>query len=256
MKNKTLMRGFTLIELLVVISIIALLIAILLPALGAARIAAQDTQCKSNVRSLGVANAAWANEYKGELVPTNPTTPGGGVVTVYLSAGPELPGIGKYRGEGILADRGYYDAQAFYCPRNTIDYGYQKASSKYPVSGWFDDPANLPAGLNNMETNYLYRSSIPGLSKNWGQNTPENRRPATLEDPGEWVIYADIFSNHPRDRGVDNHHLDGYNALFVDGHASFISDKDDVVRDINGGASYHTNYAIQEDAWEWLGENE
>lgn len=45
-------RGFTLIELLVVISIIALLIAILMPALSAGRGAAQDLECKARMRSV------------------------------------------------------------------------------------------------------------------------------------------------------------------------------------------------------------
>lgn len=62
-------HAFTLIELLVVISIIALLISILLPALGGARESAMSAQCKSNLRQLHMALNVYAGDYKGHVPP-------------------------------------------------------------------------------------------------------------------------------------------------------------------------------------------
>lgn len=55
--------GFTLIELLVVISIISLLVAILLPALRAAREQARSTQCASTLRQMGYGEMAYAADF-------------------------------------------------------------------------------------------------------------------------------------------------------------------------------------------------
>ncbi len=61
--------GFTLIELLVVIAIIALLMSILMPALGMAREQAQAVVCMTNLRNIGMAVSSYANNYRGYLVP-------------------------------------------------------------------------------------------------------------------------------------------------------------------------------------------
>ncbi|MEM9418144.1 MAG: prepilin-type N-terminal cleavage/methylation domain-containing protein [Planctomycetota bacterium] len=62
-------KGFTLIELLVVISIIALLISILLPALSGARFAAQSLACGTQLQQIGRAQAAYSVDYDDYITP-------------------------------------------------------------------------------------------------------------------------------------------------------------------------------------------
>src|ERR1700712_6102231 len=70
--------GFTLVELLVVIGIISVLVGILLPALSRARQQAQQTQCLSNLRQLGIGNMMYLNDNKSIWYPYNDNSALGG----------------------------------------------------------------------------------------------------------------------------------------------------------------------------------
>jgi prepilin-type N-terminal cleavage/methylation domain-containing protein/prepilin-type processing-associated H-X9-DG protein len=73
-RRKTVSQGFTLIELLVVIAIIAILAAMLLPALARARLKAQGAQCLNNGKQLDLAWTLYADDNNDVMVP-NPSSP-------------------------------------------------------------------------------------------------------------------------------------------------------------------------------------
>lgn len=63
-------QGFTLVELLVVITIVVLLIALLLPALQRVLVQSKSASCRSNLRQLAIAFAAYSTDHRGRLIGT------------------------------------------------------------------------------------------------------------------------------------------------------------------------------------------
>ncbi|QDT36974.1 DUF1559 domain-containing protein [Stratiformator vulcanicus] len=116
MPRPTAPRGFTLIELLVVIAIIAILIALLLPAVQQAREAARRTQCKNNVKQLGLALHNYESAH-GVFPPSSTSDIGDGVWRYPTATGPTDPSIHLHSWASLLLP--YLEAANLY---NSVNY--------------------------------------------------------------------------------------------------------------------------------------
>ena len=110
--------GFTLVELLVVISVLTVLIALLLPALGAARSASTRVASMSNQRQLAVAIMRYADDFQDRVPLGYSLGPGEGWKQYnYLLRTNPAGGIPAMRWMGLLYEHGAFTSpEAFYCP--------------------------------------------------------------------------------------------------------------------------------------------
>ena len=141
-------RGFSLVELLVVIGIIAVLIAILMPALKAARDQAQKIACASNLRQIGNGILMYVTEYKQHLPETvEPLWLSGGFLD--FTADPFNATVNPRSTPNVL--RPYLKTNRIYvCPSAVLGYPSKTEGVTYRISA-----SNNYDGVNATEEQLL-----------------------------------------------------------------------------------------------------
>lgn len=247
-RRRCIASGFTLVELLVVIGIIAVLIALLLPTLQGARQSAYRLQCASNMRQIGLAMHAYANEH-GDVLPYASFKVGlsGLHKDFWCMTWDDL--INKHLGGSLTepekeAAFAYRSNPVLKCPSDLIEPIYSEPNTQrrsYALTRVLSAPDSFGRTFAGVATQWSVDDwSLYVASTRWRLKLSQIRKPSTVlmavENPDSWNVqgyeyqsYVDRpsdqsqfthFTNDPLSlaQARFTHHGQRWNYLFADAH--------------------------------------